>query len=92
MSNQAKVLRGQLRQIAKDLLPEALANEVHETYYKQLQEEIRGKLSALEYQVKQTLEKLDERSKDMQTFMMKQALAANPLPKAVEEAIQSAVE
>lgn len=83
MGNEAKLIRGQLRQIAKELLPEALASEVHTKHYNQLQREIQGKLQAIQAQVTDTLTKLDERSKEMQMFVMRQVMAGQtPAPQA----------
>lgn len=81
MGNQsnAKVLRGQLRQIAKELLPEALSSVLVAEQYKQLQAEIHGKLQVIQAQVTETLTRLDERSKEMQMFVMRQ-VANGPMP------------
>lgn len=80
MSNEAKVIRGQIRQIAKELLPEALASEINKEQYRRLSTEIMSKLKLIEDNVKDTLLKLDQRSKDAQAYIIRQvnSAAANP--------------
>lgn len=78
MSKEAKLVRGQLRQLAKELLPEALASEIHVAHYNQLMREVQGKLSVVQSQISETLARIDQRSLDMQSFLMRQATAEAP--------------
>ena len=68
MSN-AKVIRGQLRQIAKEILPEILTNELVEFIRNELRQELLIKLNAI-----------DERSKDIQAYMIRQSAPVIPNP------------
>lgn len=88
----AKLIRGQLRQVAKELLPEFIAHEVHIAHYNALKSEIQGQLSVLEKQVKETLTAIDNRSKEIQLFMMKQFTANQTLPKEVTGEVSEAVQ
>lgn len=76
MGNEAKVIRGQLRQIAKELLPEVMAAEVNKAQYARLQAEILSKLKLIEENVRDTLIKLDQRSKDAQAYIIRQVNSA----------------
>lgn len=69
MSKDAKMLRGQLRQIAKELLPELLSKEFMDIIRNELRQEILIKLSAI-----------DERSKDIQAYMIRQSAPVIPNP------------
>lgn len=61
-NKELKVLRGQIRQIVKELLPDVLTSEVLLA--------IEQRLSA---QVKEKLEQIDERQKDLQAYMVRLA-------------------
>lgn len=66
MSN-AKIIRGQLRQIAKDMLPEVLTIELMEAIRKELRNELIARLEAI-----------DERQKQLQGYMVRQSVAHIP--------------
>lgn len=80
MSKEAKLVRGQLRQLAKEMLPEALATALATDQYKSLQKEIHGKLAVIQAQVTDTLTRIDERSKEMQMFVMRQVANGTQVP------------
>lgn len=67
MSKDAKMLRGQLRQIAKELLPELLTKELVDSIRNELRAELLIKLNAI-----------DERSKDIQAYMIRQSAPVVP--------------
>lgn len=69
MSKDAKMLRGQLRQIAKEILPEVLTRELVEAIRNELRQEILIKLNAI-----------DERNKDIQAYMVRQSSPVVPNP------------
>ena len=64
MANNSKELRGQLRQIAKEMLPELLASEVYRL--------VEEKLKEVQGSINETLKKMDDRSKDVQSYVMRQ--------------------
>jgi hypothetical protein len=64
----AKLLRGQLRQIAKELLPEVLAGEL----FVKLQEEQRARLTEIAKMVNDRLIEMEARSKDVQSMMIRE--------------------
>ena len=74
MANNIKLIRGQIRQIVKEILPDVLSSEYSNALYKKLSAEIQGKLTQIEANVTETLKRIDERAKDLQMFMMRQAL------------------
>jgi hypothetical protein len=85
MGNEAKVIRGQVRQIAQELLPSILNQEFSQQIYSQLQKEITFKLEEIQAMVNTTLNDMNKRAQDVQAFMMSQIQAdmaknAQPLP------------
>ncbi len=80
MSNHAKDIRKQLKNVAQDLAPTVLASEAGVQMYKLLMQAVEGKLKDLELQVQETLIKIDERSKDLQAYAMRQISAMTPAP------------
>lgn len=73
MANNAKELRGQLRQVSKELLPQLITHELFEALRKEMKEE----LEKLRKDVITTLKAMDDRSKDTQSFVMREVLAAS---------------
>jgi len=78
MSN-AKVLRGQMRQIVKELLPELIDSEFQKEQYKKLADEIMARLAIIEKHVASTLAEVNKRSKETTSYMMSQTIAASPV-------------
>lgn len=74
MSKEIKAIRGQLRQIAKDILPEVLAGEL----FVKIQEENRARLTEIAKMVNDRLTEIENRSKDVQSYIMRET--ANNLP------------
>lgn len=75
MSKQVKLLRGQVRQIVNEILPEVLAGAM----YAELAAAMQKQLKDVEAQVKETLIRLDERSKDIQSYLIRQSMiTTNP--------------
>lgn len=76
-----KQIRGQLRQIAKELLPELLKQEIAQASYKNLKETITSQLTGIQTEVKKRLDLIDDRSKTIQNMMLREAVArANATP------------
>lgn len=76
MSKEIKAIRGQLRQIAKEMLPEVMAAEL----FVKLQEEQRARLTEIAKMVTERLDQIESRSKDVQSFIMREAVN-NTTPK-----------
>lgn len=62
-----KVIRGQLRQIAKEILPEVLSAEMETKIMKHVD----TRLDYMTNMIKSTLDQLDRRSKDMQSYVVR---------------------
>lgn len=64
----AKLIRGQLRQIAKEVLPEV----IQEQLFVKLQEEMNARLNQISKDITATLAAIDSRSKDVQSYVMRE--------------------
>lgn len=72
-----KKFRGQVRQVAKELLPEVLAGEL----FVKLQEEQRARLTEIAKMVTERMNEIENRSKDVQSYIMREmANSAAPKP------------
>ena len=60
MSNEAKVIRGQIRQVVKEILPEVLVEQV-----------VREIEIRIMTYIKKRLDEIDERQKDIQSYMIR---------------------
>lgn len=67
MSTDAKVVRGQLRQIAKELLPALCMKEEHKAIVSNLNAQIEG----LKKIIEERLDAIDQRSRDMQAYIVR---------------------
>lgn len=74
MSREIKQLRGQLRQITKEILPEVLSQELANGVHKRLSGEISTKLLNIELMIKERLDAMDARSKDIQEFILRKSI------------------
>lgn len=76
MGHQAnvKVLRGQLRQIVQELLPSLVTAEVKAKMHEELRIEVNKRLDNVTKSVKDTLDTIDQRSKDIQGYLVRQTL------------------
>lgn len=66
-TKELKVLRGQIRQIVKELLPEVLGAELIQALERKLSDEL-----------KQALERIDERQKSLQAYMVRSSVKSDP--------------
>lgn len=66
MSN-IKVLRGQVRQVVKEILPEVMNNEQFDVLRKQIDERI----SKLEKEVKDMMSEMNARHKDVMSYLVR---------------------
>jgi hypothetical protein len=60
VSSEAKVIRGQVRQVVKEILPEVLVEQA-----------VREMEIRIMTYVKKRLDQIDERQKDIQTYMIR---------------------
>lgn len=67
MSKQVKLIRGQVRQIVQELLPEVLSAEHHAEIKKIIEE----RLGVLEAHVKAQMHEMNERQKDTLTALIR---------------------
>jgi hypothetical protein len=74
MSKEIKAIRGQIRQIIKELLPDMINQELQTAMYKQLSGELSAKLLVIEGDIKKQLLEMDNRAKDVQNFIMREML------------------
>lgn len=81
---QMKQLRGQLRQIVKELFPELVASEL----YTNLQKKNAESMDLIHKLVKDTLERIDDRQKTVQSMVLRELSGANK-PAEVTESIKS---
>lgn len=81
MAKELKAIRGQLRQIAKEILPEVMGGEL----FAALQKEQRARLEEIAKMVTDRLNQIENRSKDVQSFIMREAANATaPKPETQE--------
>lgn len=69
-----KQIRGQIRQVVKDLLPEVLKAEI----YAAIQKENDERLIRIEKHLRETLNKIEDRSKDVLGYLMRQTAQGAP--------------
>lgn len=69
-----KQLRGQLRQVVKEVLPELL----QEALYKAMLDAMHARINKIENNVKDTLNMVDKRSKDIAGYLVRQSTLPVP--------------
>jgi len=69
-----KQVRGQLRQITKEILPDLLTQELISAVYKQLAAEFGARFQIVEKNVSDTLTEINNRSKDVQDLVVRKSL------------------
>ncbi len=75
MSKQIKLVRGQLRQITQELLPSIMSEELKNAAYNQIKKEIEAKLHHIEANIKESLERIEKRQKDMHDFTIREMMS-----------------
>jgi hypothetical protein len=76
MSN-PKELRKQLRNVVQEQLPDLLKSELGNALHKDLSHIIQTRLNVVIKNIQETLEQIDQRSKDIQGYIVRQSL--NPI-------------
>lgn len=74
-----KTLRKQLRNVVQEILPEILTAELVATIRKDQIVQIDARLNALAKQIQQTLDTIDQRSKDVQAYNIRQSASMLPI-------------
>lgn len=81
MSN-PKELRKQLRNVVQELLPELLKKELTEAMFKTLMEHLNNRMDFVSASAKDSIAKIDERQKEMHSYVVRQInLAVAPATK-----------
>ena len=75
MSKDVKLIRGQVRQIIKEVLPEVLTQELTQAILK----DVMARLELSEKLIKSTLEEMNNRSKDVMSYVVRQSAVTQPL-------------
>lgn len=75
----AKVIRGQLRQIVKEEMENVVLAEMRTAISKEVTGELIKRLSALEDLIREKLTVIDERSKDTMSYLVRQSTQAAPI-------------
>lgn len=70
-----KDIRKQIRNVVQELLPALLQTEVFQSLYSNLQAQNRIQLEGIEKNIKDTLKDMNDRSKDVQSFIMREIQA-----------------
>lgn len=79
-SKEVKQVRGQIRQIIKELMPEILKGETLVAANKDLTKLINARLDALTAHVQESLKVMDERSKEISSYMVRNTVPQAPAP------------
>lgn len=78
--SQIKTLRKQLRNTVQDILPDLVKSELGESIRKELSKQIHTRLDVVVKEIQTTLATIDQRSKDVQSYLVRATL--NPAPAA----------
>lgn len=73
-----KLIRKQIKNVLDEQGKALFTNEIYDAAFKQLQAEIKSRLDSIESHIKDVLGQLDARQKDMQSFLVREALKGNP--------------
>lgn len=82
MSN-PKELRKSLRNVVQDLLPDLLKSELGAAIHKSVSGIVQARLDVMMKEIQNTLQTIDQRSKDVQSYLVRSTL--QPAPAAQTE-------
>lgn len=85
MSNPIKQLRGQVRQLVKEMLPEVFKTEFIAALHKSIAEQVDKRLDNLMSYNRAALDVIDKRSKDVEAYVIREM--ARNAPKPTEEVV-----
>lgn len=80
--NNVKFLRKQVRNVVQETLPGVLSQEFAQDLEMRLFEYVRGRMDEIKTNVEATLKQMDERSKDIQSYIVNQSMI--PIEKNVD--------
>lgn len=80
MAKDAKLIRGQVRQVVKEILNEVLTQEMVVAIRKQLQEEMSAALKPLDADVRMSMEALNKRYNELNSHILTALSNQMPLP------------
>jgi hypothetical protein len=89
MSKDIKLLRGQVRQVVKEMMDSEFSDHLK----RELSKQINDRLDAIVKNIQETLKGMDDRAKDIQDYIVRASLnpaAPTSPPITVEEVIQAA--
>lgn len=86
--NNVKQIRGQVRQAVKELMPEVLSQELTQAIANELARMIKERMDIIATDAKEALAKIDARSKDMHSYVIRELAAAKPAPVSNESEFQ----
>lgn len=84
----AKALRKSLRNVVQEILPEILNSEMVDAIKSKLSQELGLRMDVIAKDAQKTLSAIDERQKDFQNFLLRQAVAAQA-PSAEAPAVEA---
>lgn len=83
---QVKLLRKQIRNVVQEILPGVLTQEMRNSIYEQLNSTLSTQLKQISDHVKSTLDAIDQRAKDLQSYAVRQSgVVAPPISPTIEE-------
>lgn len=72
MSQEAKLIRKQVRNVVQEILGEVLSAELKSALYADLDKKVMNKVEAIAKHIKSALDQIDERSKNTQDYVLRQ--------------------
>jgi len=87
----AKLIRKQLRNVTQEQMKEAAFKELAQDVYTRVSKDVLAKLSEVDSQIRETLKGIDERSKDLQLYILRQGQQqpSENAPKIGEQAVET---
>lgn len=83
-----KEIRKQVRNVAKEMLPEILSQELLRALHSEITKNLEKRLDAIAAHLKTVLDSVDERSKSIQSYVLRNSTAYAPDPAvAVDKAV-----
>lgn len=74
-----KDIRKQVRNVTKEVLSDVLTQELMASIRKELTAQMDQRLNAIAKHIQSTLDQLDQRSKDMQAYMIRNSAPTAPI-------------
>ena len=78
MSKDAKLIRGQVRQVAQEILTQEVGKALALDIQKALLAHLDARLDAIDKHIKSQLEAIDQRAKDLQSYLVRTTSEIKP--------------